>query len=365
LGKDMIERGVLLAFFIAFASLVASPQALSETGAEGDTLIIATRHAPPFAIKTPDGWEGITIELVRRIADEDDLKYRFEEMDLEEMLEATASGEVDAAAAALTVTAERERKLDFTHPFLTSGLGVAVSQRTEVTWLSAMKRVASGAFLKSAGALLGVLTLVGVLVWLVERRRNNQFPGDPIKGVGSGVWWSAVTMTTVGYGDKAPLTAAGRIIGLIWMFASIIIISGFTAAIATSLTVGHLDQSIAGIDDLYRKRVFTLKGSTSADYLDEKLIGYETVPSVADALDKLAAGQADAVVYDLPILRYLVTDSYVQDLYVLPNVFARQDYGIALPSGVPFREQLNQKILRIIQGPEWAGMLERYLGPRD
>jgi ABC-type amino acid transport substrate-binding protein len=231
-----------------------------------------------------------------------------------------------------------------------------------VTWLSGVKRVASGAFLHSAGALLGVLTLVGALVWLAERRHNSHFPRKPVEGVGSGIWWSAVTMTTVGYGDKAPTTVIGRLVGLIWMFASIILISGFTAAIATSLTVGHLEPSITGADDLYGKRVLTAKGSTSAAYLEEKLIRHETLPSVAEALDRLAAGQADAVVYDLPILRYLVSDGYADQLRALPTLLARQDYGIALPPGAPQREGMNREILRIIQEPEWSRLLEGYLG---
>ena len=172
-------------------------------------------------------------------------------------------------------------------------------------------------------------------------------------------------MTTVGYGDKAPLTVAGRVIGLIWMFTSIIVISGFTAATATSLTVGHLDQSIASLDDLSGKRVLTVKGSTSDIYLDEKFVRHKTVASITDALDLLAAGQADAVIYDQPILRYLVADSYVRELHVLPNTFAHQDYGIALPQGAPFRERLNQEILRIIHGPEWERILNLYLGRRD
>ena len=355
-----------ISIMLAFLSLMTTaPQVLAETSGANKHLLIATRDAPPFAIKTSQGWQGITIELIDRIAARLSLKYEFKEMGLEEMLAATANGGVDAAAAALTITAEREKQLDFTHPFFTSGLGVAVPRNTGVSWLSVIQRIASGAFLQAAGALLGVLTLVGILVWLVERERNVQFPQDPVKGVGTGIWWSAVTMTTVGYGDKAPLTLPGRILGLIWMFASIIIISGFTAAIATSLTVGQLAQSIAGIEDLYGKRVLTAKGSTSAAFLDTKLVRYETVHSVTDALDQLAAGHADAVVYDLPILRYLVNDNYVHDLRVLPNQFARQDYGIAIPPASPLREQLNQEILQIIQGEEWTPMLEGYLGPEE
>jgi polar amino acid transport system substrate-binding protein len=340
--------------------LPASAEAEQQGG-----LMIATRQAPPFAMKTPEGWQGITIELLQRMAEEEGFTYRLQDMGLEEMLQATEKGKVNAAAAALTVTAQRESLLDFTHPYYTSGLGIAVPQRTDLTWLSALKRIASGAFLQSAGALLGVLTLVGVLVWLLERRRNDQFPGDPVKGVGSGIWWSAVTMTTVGYGDKAPQTIAGRILGLIWMFASIIIISGFTAAIATSLTVGQLEQSITGIGDFHGKRVVTVKGSTSAAFLDDKLVHYSTTPSVSDALDRLAAGKADAVVYDLPILRYLVRQRHADTLRVLPNLFARQDYGIALPQGSPLRERFNRSILKIIQSPEWDRMVEGYLGPQD
>jgi ABC-type amino acid transport substrate-binding protein len=328
-------------------------------------LLIATREAPPFAIKTPEGWQGITVDLVQRIAGQLNLTYEFKEMGLEEMLDQTADGQIDAAAAALTITAQRERRLDFTHPFFTSGLGVAVPRHTGLSWWSTLRRIASGAFLHAAGALLGVLSLVGVLVWLLERKRNVQFPKDPVKGVGSGIWWSAVTMTTVGYGDKAPLTLPGRILGLIWMFASIIIISGFTAAIATSLTVGQLSQSIGGIEDLYGKRVLTARGSTSAAFLDSKLVHYSTVPNIDEALDQLAAGRADAVVYDLPILRYLINEKYTQQLRVLPNQFARQDYGIAIPPGSPLRERLNREILQIIQGAEWTTMLGGYLGPDE
>ena len=75
--------------------------------------------------------------------------------------------------------------------------------------------------------------VVGVVMWLGERRRNQaQFGGTAAHGIGAGLWWSAVTMTTVGYGDKAPVTILGRLLGLVWMFAAIIIISSFTAAIA-------------------------------------------------------------------------------------------------------------------------------------
>ncbi len=354
-------RSVFVPILLALAGQLT---VLKDVAATPDqTWVVATRMAPPFAIKSEAGWDGITIELLERIAEARGRKLQFQESGLQEMLQQTAGEQVDMAAAALTVTAEREKSVDFSHPFYTSGLGVAIPRKTTLNGFNMLKRIGSGAFLQSAGALLGVLTLVGIFVWLAERRRNDQFPDHLVKGVGSGIWWSAVTMTTVGYGDKAPATLAGRILGLIWMFASIIIISGFTAAIATSLTVGQLEHSIHGIDDFHGKRVLTVKESTSAAFLDEKLVRYRNTPSVELALQRLAAGEADAVVYDLPILRYWVNRDYADTLRVLPNRFRRQDYGIALPPDSPLRETLNRDILNLIEGPEWQHMVQGYLGP--
>jgi len=62
------------------------------------------------------------------------------------------------AAAALTITAERESKVDFTHPFLSSGIGIAVTKQKNVNILDAVKRFLSPAFLKAVGTLLLVLS---------------------------------------------------------------------------------------------------------------------------------------------------------------------------------------------------------------
>ena len=62
-------------------------------------------------------------------------------------------------------------------------------------------------------ALSFVLLLAAFGVWLFERKANaEQFGGSPARGLGAAFWWSAVTMTTVGYGDKAPQTKGGRLV---------------------------------------------------------------------------------------------------------------------------------------------------------
>jgi ABC-type amino acid transport substrate-binding protein len=90
---------------------------------------VGTRIAPPFAMKNGEGgWEGISIDLWRRVAERLGLRCRLEERDtVQALLEAVTAGQVDAAAA-LTVTAARRQVMDFTQPFFATGLGVAVGR---------------------------------------------------------------------------------------------------------------------------------------------------------------------------------------------------------------------------------------------
>lgn len=329
----------------------------------GNVLEVATRHVPPFAVKQPNGsWTGITIELWEALSTELGRRTEFVDLGLKEMLDAVSSGEVDAVAGALTITAEREVAMDFSHPFMSSGLAIAVPREATGGWTGVLQRLFSGQFFTVIAGLGGVLLTVGVVVWLMERRRNNQFGGSPLHGIGSGLWWSAVTMTTVGYGDKAPQTVGGRAVAIVWMFASIIVISSFTAAIATALTIGELGGKVQDEDDLGSVRVVTVEASTSERYLQLNGYGHRSVDDLDQALRLLAEGRTDAVVYDEPILRYQVKEAFAESLMVLPGVFERQDYGIAMPTGSSLREPLNRELLRYLNDPAWRTTLTRYVG---
>lgn len=334
-----------------------------DTGGSAEPLTIATRHVPPFAIRGADGgWSGIAIELWEQIARQLDLDYRYVDLSLTAMLDAVAEGRADGAVAALTITAERESRIDFSHPYLTSGLGIAVHQHPSGGMAAVLKRLFSGQFLGVVAVLLALLAGTGALVWVAERRRNGLFSDKPAAGIGTGLWWSAQTMTTVGYGDTAPVTPLGRLIALIWMFSGVVMVSGFTAAMTTALTVGQLDQPIKGVEDLYNARVLTLAGSTSERFLAALGIRHEALPSMPEALAQVERGQADAVVYDAPILRWHIAEEYPGRLQVLPQVLQRQDYGIALPQGSPRRESVNTRLLEIIRGEDWQPLLSGYLG---
>jgi len=337
----------------------------TETNTPNTTLIVGVRHTPPFAIRDEQGeWHGVSIALWRHIATQLGLTFVIQEhATVTALFDALASGKTQVAIGALTMTAEREEKVDFSHAFYTGGLGIAAKQGETAGLFAVIMRLFSWEFLSAIAALLALLALVGVLIWLFERRHNPaQFGGGTANGVGAGLWWSAVTMTTVGYGDKAPITMGGRILALVWMFASIITISGFTAAIASSITIGQLNDVVQSAADLPKVRVVTVAGSTSDAYLQPRLLSYHKQNTAQAALEDLVAGKADAAVYDASILKYLIKQQNLADIAVLPETLSRQDYAFGLSPNHPLTEQINRELLRYVQTPEWDSLLARYLG---
>jgi ABC-type amino acid transport substrate-binding protein len=327
-------------------------------------LIVGTKQTPPFAIKNADGtWTGLSIELWRQVAEQQHITFDIQEYDLQGLLDAVQNKKVDLAVAALTITAEREKLLDFSHPMFSSGLAIATKPGGSGGALSALKGLFTLDIAKLLGGIFVLLSAIGVLVWFLERGKNDaQFARHPVKGIAAGVWWSAVTMTTVGYGDKSPVTIGGRILGLLWMFSAIIIIAIFTATITTNLTVDRLESAIKGPEDLPRVRVVTVAGSTSAAYLDKHHTTYKGVPTILDGLKAVQAGDADAMVYDAPVLQYLAKTELGDTVVVLPRVFERQSYGFAMPDGSGLREELNRALLTALAGERWADLVQKYLG---
>lgn len=326
------------------------------------TLKVGLRETAPFAIQdAEENWSGIAVDLWNAVATRNNYGFEFETYRLADLLEALESGEIDAAVAPLTITADREKAFDFTLPFMQSGLAIATEVKPS-GWWQTVKRFLSLPFLQAAGALACVIAIFGVLIWFFERRKNEMFGGSAAEGIGSGFWWSAVTMTTVGYGDKAPVTPAGRIVGLVWMFAAIIIISGFTASIASSLTVGNLQSRVESLEDLRGERVGALESSSAAKFLRGERIRYYSFPTLAGMIDALETGDLVAVVHDRPILRYELEQRDAAHISVLQELLEPQAYALALQEGSPLREAVNRSLLEVTQDDAWRESLSTYFG---
>ena len=359
--KTSIKR--LSLFFLIFC-FIPLPSGGAVEKESSHRLVVGTKESPPFSMKNTDGdWHGISIELWRQIALDLELEDEVREMTIKEMIDGLSGGRLDAAVAAMTVTYEREEQVDFSHPFYTTGLGIATAMGKKNPWYNTLRRFASLNFLKVVVSLALLLLVVGALVWWFERKKNPaQFGGKIAGGIGSGFWWSAVTMTTVGYGDKSPVSLAGRIVALIWMFAAIIIISSFTAAITSSLTISQLEPLVKGPGDLPKVRVGSIANTTSGDYLEDSHVFYRPYDTPAKGLLALSKGEIDAFVFDKPILRYLAARKYQGVLDVLSKTFHEQDYAIALPPDSRLREPINRALLKAAADAEWRQNLEKYMG---
>ena len=329
-------------------------------------LVVGVRYVDPFVMAADEGRHGIAYTLWSSISDRLGLDYRTEERSLEGLFEGLEDGSLDVAVAALTITAEREERVDFTHSYFLAGTGIAVSHDEVSPLFSVIRSLVSADFLLVLLALAGILFVTGALAWSFERRKNpEEFEPDAKRGLFSGFWWSAVTMTTVGYGDKTPRSAGGKLLALVWMFSGIIVVSFFTASITSSLTVGQLSGVVEGPADLPHARVGVLAGSATAGVLDDRFISYRSYESVEDGLEDVQGGELDAFVHDAPILRYLARQEFAGRVNVLPETFNDQHYGFALRAGSPLREDLNPVLLSELESERWNLLLERYLGVEE
>jgi polar amino acid transport system substrate-binding protein len=327
-------------------------------------LVIGTKEAAPFAMKSADGsWSGISIDLWRRIADELHLHYRFaEEADVQALIDGVAAGRFDMAVAALTVTAEREQVLDFTQPFYVTGLGIAVPAGGEASWRPIIRTLTSFGFAQAIMALVGLALVVGFVVWLFERRHNEDFKGGAARGISSGVWWSAMTMTQRGAGSFGPQTLPGRIVAVLWMIGSIVVIAVFTAGITSVLTIKHLQGAVHGSSDLSAVRVGAVVGTSTEGTLSRMKIKYRKFSSPQDGLKSLRARRLDAFVYDKPLLAWVIRQDFASSIELIDATFEPQEYAFAVPINSPLRKSVGVAILAAIHSDWWEQTTARYLG---
>ncbi len=322
--------------------------------AQDSVIVIGVESAPPF-IKVKDGAEprGLSVEFWDLVEDEAQLRFEYKIYEsLSDLLSAIKSGEVDMSINPITVTDKRMQAMDFSQPFFISGTTVA--RRYESNWWGIIKNIFTWKFISAVAVLLFIIFIFGALIWHFERRKNKEQFGNGIKGLADGFWWSAVTMTTVGYGDKSPVTRGGRIVGFIWMFAAIIMISSLTAGIASALTVQSLDAKITSPEDLRRFKVATISGSSTADYLNLFDVGFSSFKSVPEALQALEDGEVEVVLYDRPILQHYLNEGEYDDIIVMDRNMKTDYYSFSFQKGSPLRETIDPFVVKTLKSPEWS-----------
>ncbi|NRB53426.1 MAG: transporter substrate-binding domain-containing protein [Saprospiraceae bacterium] len=340
-----------------------SPQALAQI--TSDTLTIGYTRAAPFIILEEEAQlKGLSIWLWERIAEDLQIPYEFKLMGFNDMLEALKDGSIDGSINPLTITSERSKYMDFTHSFFVSNSTAAIRKTSSFQkFINYARSLFSLNFLSGLLILMIIIGLFGLAAWLFERKYNETQFRKGLAGIWDGLWWSAVTMTTVGYGDKSPKSTGGKVIALIWMFTALLFISGFTASIASTLTVNQLKWSPQGINDFKDQTVGCVAASGTLDYLDTHFFSdIQRFDGLAGGLNALGNQEIEAFLYDEPIMKYrIANDPDYQDLEVLPVKFDLQFYAFAFPKKhFEIKEQVSQKILEYTENIEWRLILAEY-----
>lgn len=345
-----------------------------EAGSGAGAMVVATKPLEPFVFvegdvrgsADPSLLSGFSIDYWNEVAGRLEVETDWVVYDtVGDVIEAARTGEVDASIAGISITRDREAVIDFSQPYYISGQQIVIrNEGTAGTFRTLASLVASGTFLLPLLILVVLVLAVSHLVWWFERgHESDDFPYEYRAGIGEALWWSTVSVITGGEAVKNINTALSRVIALFWMLVGLFLLAFITARASSVLTVAELEADIAGLDDLPGRAVATVQGTASVSFLrDETGIIPREEPDLPAALDTLAAGEVDAVVFDAPVLAYQLNRSGRDDLLLVEPPAGRDPYGIALPSGSERLEAVNAAVIEIGRDGTLDDLLDRWFG---
>jgi polar amino acid transport system substrate-binding protein len=162
-----------------------------------------------------------------------------------------------------------------------------------------------------------------------------------------------------------PKSNLGRVLAVFWMFISVVFVAYFTASVTSSLTVQQLSSSIKGPEDLPGKRVATIQGSTSEEYLRDQHVQITDFTNLDDAYDALQKGDVDAVVFDAPVLLYYAAHDGKGQVQVVGSLFRKEDYGIVVPPNSPLRKPIDAALLALKENGTYEQIYDHWFSSDD
>lgn len=310
-----------------------------------------------------DGYTGFDIELWEMIAGELGVNTEYELMEFRDLFKALKPDSkmdvhIDTALSGITINEEREEYLDFSHAYWNSGLSIAVRKEDDGNWLDSAAAIWDSKQ-KYVWLLLGFIIIMAHLMWLVDKKDDGHIKSAYFPGIFEAMWFTLVTMTTVGYGDFAPKKWLSRICTAVVMLAGIGLFGIIIAELSSDYTISQLQSDISGPKDLHGRTVATLRGTTSVPVLEKLGAHVIEVAAPETLFDRLMLERADAVVYDTPTVLYYVS-KYSNKIMIAGGQFEPQHYGIALPQGSEWRERINKALLKIKEDGRYEQLYRKY-----
>ncbi|MEA1935716.1 MAG: potassium channel family protein [Thermodesulfobacteriota bacterium] len=174
-------------------------------------------------------------------------------------------------------------------------------------------------FFLIAALIISVIFLCSVGIYCFEHARAD----SSIHSVWDGIWWAVVTICTVGYGDKIPVSDAGRAVAFLLMISGVILLSLLTATIA-SVFVEQKIREGKGLETIRDKDHIVICGWN--ENTEEVLTGLTTYGSMSDILivliNELPIDEIDTLKlkYDKHNLKFLRGNYVYEDVLLRANI---------------------------------------------
>ncbi|CAL0326953.1 unnamed protein product [Lupinus luteus] len=267
-----------------------------------------------------------------------------------EIATSISTGYLDGAIGDIAIVTNRTKIVDFTQPYAASGLVV----------VAPFKKTNSGgwSFLQPFTPLMWIVTasfffFIGIVVWILEHRINDEFRGPPKQQFITILWFS---LSTLFFSHREnTMSTLGRFVLLIWMFVVLIINSSYTASLTSILTVQQLSSPISGIDSLKASNepIGFQVGSFAERYLNEdigisksRLVPLGSPEEYANAF-QLGPGKGGvaAIVDERPYVEIFLSTQCT--FRIVGQEFTRSGWGFAFPRDSPLAVDLSTAILQL------------------
>ncbi|KAJ4760468.1 Glutamate receptor [Rhynchospora pubera] len=283
----------------------------------------------------------------------------------DDIINMVAQNKLDAAVGDIAIVKNRTKIVDFTQPYTGAGLVILapVKHQSSSAW----------AFLKPftlpMWCVIGAFfLLVGIVVWILEHRTNEEFRGPPREQLATIFWFSFSTMFFAH--RQNTVSVLGRFVLIVWLFVVLIITSSYTASLTSILTIQQLTTGITGLDSLIASHdpIGYQVGKFTKNYLIEelnipesRLVPLNTIEEYADALMRgPQGGGVTAIVDEKPYVDlFLLT--YCDNYRIVGQEFTREGWGFAFQRDSPLAVDLSTAILTLSENGELQRIHDQHL----
>ncbi|KAK1430731.1 hypothetical protein QVD17_13682 [Tagetes erecta] len=282
-----------------------------------------------------------------------------------DLVKAVADNKYDAAVGDITIITNRTKIVDFTQPYLESGLVIVVplNKSKPKSW-AFLRPFTIEMWLVSGGFFL----FFGFVIWFLEHRLNEEFRGPPVRQIITILWFSFSTMF-FSHREKI-VSTLGRFVLILWLFVVLIITSSYTASLTSILTVQQLTSTIEGIDSLISSDdpIGVQEGTFSHNYLIRELnIPESRIKPLRDEVEYLNAlhlgpegGGVAAIVDELPYVELFMRYSKCE-FRIVGQEFTKSGWGFAFPRDSPLAVDLSTTILQLSENGDLQRIHDKWL----